>query len=163
MNSDNLKGHGFHERSAEEARESGRKGGIASGKARREKADMRKMAQRLLDGSFTDKNGATFTGLELVQRGLIQNLGNPNGRNWGRAMDFLIALTSAGMSKEQREHLVAETESIKARTELLRGGGEQRNGILEQLIEGLKDDLHGEAEGTDAGVAGEPAQTPEHP
>ena len=35
-NEANLKGHGFHERTASEQREIARKGGVASGKARRE-------------------------------------------------------------------------------------------------------------------------------
>ena len=39
----------FSNRSQTEARELGRKGGIASGKARREKADMRKLMQAALD------------------------------------------------------------------------------------------------------------------
>ena len=36
-NEQNLKGHGFHERAASEQREIARKGGIASGEARRER------------------------------------------------------------------------------------------------------------------------------
>ena len=36
-NEQNLKGHGFHERTATEQREIAKKGGIASGEARREK------------------------------------------------------------------------------------------------------------------------------
>lgn len=38
-----------HERSPEELREMGRKGGIASGKARRRKRDLQKLARMLLD------------------------------------------------------------------------------------------------------------------
>ncbi len=46
--SDNLKGYGFHERTADEQREIARKGGIASGEARRRKADFRKTLNALL-------------------------------------------------------------------------------------------------------------------
>ncbi len=38
-----------YERSPEELREMGRKGGIASGKARRRKRDLQKLARMLLD------------------------------------------------------------------------------------------------------------------
>lgn len=47
-NEENLKGHGFHERTASERRELARMGGIASGEARRKKADFRKTLNALL-------------------------------------------------------------------------------------------------------------------
>lgn len=47
-NNDNLKGHGFHERTASEQREIAKLGGKASGKARRRKADFRKTLNMLL-------------------------------------------------------------------------------------------------------------------
>lgn len=115
MNDDNIKGYGFHERTAEEQREIARKGGKASGAARRRKADLRRMAQDILDGTYTDKNGKPFTGAELIQNGLMQNLSNPNSKNWGKAMDIFIQLTSAGMSPEQKAKLKAETQLAKAK------------------------------------------------
>lgn len=115
MNDENLKGHGFDEKTAEEQREIARKGGKASGVARRRKADLRRMAQEILDGTYTDKNGKPFTGAELIQNGLMQNLSNPNSKNWGKAMDIFIQLTSAGMSPEQKAKLKAETQLAKAK------------------------------------------------
>lgn len=47
-NEDNLKGHGFHERTASEQRELAVKGGKASGEARRRKADFRRTLNALL-------------------------------------------------------------------------------------------------------------------
>lgn len=47
-NEDNLKGHGFHERTASERRELARIGGKASGEARRRKANFRKTLNMLL-------------------------------------------------------------------------------------------------------------------
>lgn len=47
-NDENLKGYGFHERTAREQREIAVKGGKASGEARRRKADFRKTLNLLL-------------------------------------------------------------------------------------------------------------------
>lgn len=47
-NDENLKGHGFHERTAREQREIASMGGKASGEARRRKADFRKTLNTLL-------------------------------------------------------------------------------------------------------------------
>jgi LDH2 family malate/lactate/ureidoglycolate dehydrogenase len=99
----------------EEAVKNGRKGGKASGVARRRKADLRRMAQDILDGTYTDKNGKPFTGAELIQNGLLANLGNPNSKNWGKAMDIFIQLTGANMSPEQKAKLKAETQLAKAK------------------------------------------------
>lgn len=107
MNDDNIKGYGFHERTTEEQREIARKGGKASGAARRRKADLRRMAQDILDGTYTDKNGRQFTGAELIQSGLLANLGNPNSKNWGKAMDIFIQLTGANISPEQKQKIKA--------------------------------------------------------
>jgi hypothetical protein len=105
----------FSERTEEEARENGRKGGKASGVARRRKADLRRMAQEILDGTYTDKNGKPFTGADLIQNGLMQNLSNPNSKNWGKAMDIFIQLTGANISPEQKQKLKAETQLAKAK------------------------------------------------
>jgi hypothetical protein len=105
----------FSERTEEEARENGRKGGKASGAARRRKADLRRMAQDILDGTYTDKNGKPFSGADLIQNGLMQNLSNPNSKNWGKAMDIFIQLTGANMSPEQKAKLKAEAQLAKAK------------------------------------------------
>lgn len=49
-NEQNLKGHGFHERTASEQREIARKGGVASGQARRE--------QKLIKDRILERMGA---------------------------------------------------------------------------------------------------------
>lgn len=78
-NQQNLEPHKI--RSAEEAREKGRKGGIASGKARRKKASLMRCAQRVLEsdvpkelkpqlskiiGEVEDENDTLFTAAVAV-------------------------------------------------------------------------------------------------
>lgn len=139
--------------SREEAVKNGRKGGIASAKARKRRNDLREMAQAILDGTFNDKNGVSFTGAELVQNGIMANLADPNGKNWAKAIDLLVMLTGASMSPEQRDNLKANTEKIKAETKRMQGDTEQHNGMLEDLIKGLQSDVHTETESPNADVA----------
>lgn len=115
-NTDNLR-----DLTTEEARKIGKKGGIASGKARRKKADLRQMAQDILSGTYTDKNGREVTGEELVINTLIANLANPNGKNWGKALDTLIELTGAKRTPEEKEKIKAETEMLRAKAALMKG------------------------------------------
>ena len=146
------------DQSRELAAMNGRKGGIASGKAKRKKKDLREMAQAILDGTF-EKDGESFTGAELVQNGLIANLSDPTGKNWAKAIDLLVMLTGANIAPEQRENLKANTEKIKAETKRLQGDTEQHNGILEDLIKGLQSDVHTETIAADEDVAAEQAET----
>jgi LDH2 family malate/lactate/ureidoglycolate dehydrogenase len=121
--------------STSEARERGSKGGINSGKARRRKADLRRMAQEVLDGTFKDKHGKEFTGEEAVIQGLVANLADPKGKNWGKAMDLLVQLLSANKSREEKQMLKAQTALIKAKAELLNVSDDS---VLEKLDDVLK-------------------------
>ena len=121
--------------SVSEARERGRKGGINSGKARKRKADLRKMAQQVLDGTYTDKHGKEFTGEEAVIQGLVANLADPKGKNWGKAMDLLVQLLSDNKSREEKQLLKAQTELAKAKVELMNTSDDS---VLEKLDDVLK-------------------------
>ena len=62
---DNLKRF-TSEQSREKAVENGRKGGIASGEAKRKRRDLRLQFELLLDKEFTGKNGEKMTGAEII-------------------------------------------------------------------------------------------------
>ena len=111
------------ERSPNELREQTRKGGINSGKARKQKADLRKMAQQVLDGTYTDKNGNEFTGSEAVIKGLVENLADPKGRNWGKAMALLVELLDADKSRDDKQKLKAEVALLKAKIKQIEQSG----------------------------------------
>lgn len=123
------------EQNREEAVKNGKKGGVNSGKARRRKADLRKMAQQVLDDTFKDKNGREFTGEEAVIQGLVANLADPKGKNWGKAMDLLVQLLSANKSREEKQMIKAQTALIKAKAELLNVSDDS---VLEKLDDVLK-------------------------
>lgn len=78
MNEQNLKPLG--ERTKEEQREIQRKGGIASGKARAEKRDLRKALEMLLEQTFTDKKGVTRTGAQAITEKLFSEVMKGNVR-----------------------------------------------------------------------------------
>ena len=93
---------------SKEAREYGRLGGIASGKARQEKATMKKALEMLLDEQ-NKKSGKTYR--ELATLGLIQ------GAIKGKSENYRLILELLGELKQGEE----------------KGG----NGILENLLGAL--------------------------
>lgn len=60
------------DQSREEAKINGAKGGIASGKARREKADLRKMCQMVLEMDIKGKDGTVKSGAEAITLAQLQ-------------------------------------------------------------------------------------------
>ena len=127
----------FDQRTEKEQREIRQKGGRASGKARREKADLRKAAQAVLTGTYKDKNGNEITGEELVIKGLIANLAKPTGRNWSKSMDILMDLTDSRRSAEERERMKAETELTLAKIKIMQGGDDGAMSKLDEILKEL--------------------------
>ena len=126
---------GAHPLTVEEAS----KGGKASGKARKRKADLRKIAQQVLDGTYTDKTtGLKMTGEELVLNGIVANL-SPNSKNWGKAMDVLIELLGANKSHEEKQQIKAQTALLKAKVDIMTGADTSALDRLDAILKGMKD------------------------
>lgn len=68
---------------SDEAREIGKKGGIASGKARREKADLRRQMQLWLESDVTtDKQGNPMSGAQLLAAVAAKEASKGNAKFW---------------------------------------------------------------------------------
>ena len=87
-------------RTPEELREMARKGGIASGIARREKATMKATLEMLL-GETNKKSGKTYR--ELATLGLIKGAINGNATNYRTMLEVLGELKVLGDNKEEQE------------------------------------------------------------
>ena len=82
-NNENLIGRGFDSRTTEEQREIARKGGIASGEARREKANLKKMLLVFLEeDATTDKNGDPLTGAEFMVKVAVREMAKGSPKFW---------------------------------------------------------------------------------
>ena len=128
------------------SQEEAKKGGANSGKSRRQKADMRKAAQTILDGEYSDKSGTKKTGSEILILTLFKIATDPKNKQCISAAKTLIELTNQNKSNEEISKLIAEIDKIKAETELtqaktnlLTGNKEENDNKLNELIEALKD------------------------
>lgn len=93
----------------EKAREIGKKGGIASGKVRKEKATMRKTLEKMLDETYKN-TGMTYR--DMATLGLIKGAVKGNAQNYKTIMEVL-------------GELIGNDENNKS------------NGILTELVEAL--------------------------
>lgn len=92
-------------------REDSVKGGIASGKARREKATMKKTLEMLLNE--TSKNGKTYR--ELATLGLLKGAINGNAQNYRTILETLGELKQIEESRAQKE--LSNVEKLLAKLE----------------------------------------------
>ena len=132
-------------RSKSEARALGKKGGIASGQARRKKADLRKAMQEALLSTWTDNKGNKKTGQEIAISGILANLSDPKARNWGKAVEIMMTLTGISLTPEQIAKIKAETAFTKAKTKSL----ERNSGMMADIedLSALADMLKGDDDG----------------
>lgn len=73
----------FNQRSEAEVRELNRKGGINSGKARREKADFKRKCQIWMESTVaTDKDGNPMSGADLMVAVAAKQLSEGNSKFW---------------------------------------------------------------------------------
>jgi hypothetical protein len=97
-------------RNKKEARELGKKGGIASGIARREKSSMKKLLKSMLEENAT-KDGKTY--MELATLGLIK------GAVKGDSKNYKVILETLGEYNNSDE--------------------DKKDGIILELVEALRD------------------------
>lgn len=90
-NIDNLKGKGFDTRTTEEQREIARKGGIASGIVRKQKATMKETLKQMLEEvADIEGNDSKLTYRQLATLGLIK------GSIQGKADNYKTILEAIG-------------------------------------------------------------------
>lgn len=83
-----------------ERRKNGRKGGIASGKARREKQQLRAVAAAVLDNRY-EINGEELSGTELLCKKFIEVLDNTNHKDWLKTVILLAQLTDSTITESE--------------------------------------------------------------
>lgn len=85
---------------SEEARKIGRKGGIASGKARKEKATMKKTLEKMLDETYK-KTGLTYR--EMATLGLIKGAVKGNAQNYKTILETMGELKALEIDLRAKE------------------------------------------------------------
>ena len=103
----------FSERTEEEARELGKKGGIRSGEVRREKATMKATLEMLLNS--TNKTGQTYR--ELATLGLLKGAISGNAQTYRTILETLGELKQAQEDRTQYELSKVEELLMKIENE----------------------------------------------
>ena len=93
------------------SKEEAKKGGIASGKARREKATMKKTLEMLLDTK--NKSGQTYR--ELATLGLIKGAVKGNGNNYRTILEVLGEVNQ--LEEDRQKQQLARVEELLTKIE----------------------------------------------
>lgn len=108
----------------EQCRENGKKGGVASGKARREKRDMQKRIQEIFDmtlqkgkeGKFNNIADASGQNLSVIDACILKQVERAL-RGDTRAMEFLR--DSAGMKPVEKQEVKTEIKGADKLSDIL--------------------------------------------
>ena len=101
-----------------EARENGKKGGIASGEARRAKKSLREALQILMDADLTGTDGKTMTGTEAMAARAFQAALKGDWKAWELVRD------TAGQKPGERVMVADVGPSVIAEVEAMVNGSE---------------------------------------
>lgn len=124
--------------SSEEAREIGRKGGIASGKARRRKADLKRAFNTILKADVANENiskqlealGFEATNEMALAMVMMQKAMKGNVKAFEQIARLVAIDTKDSLDrKEQRERIVSIQLENERRKEQLESGGEEGTNI----------------------------------
>lgn len=105
-------------RSGEQAVENGRKGGVNSGIARREKKSLREAMQVLMDADLTGKDGKTMTGTEAMAAKAFQAALKGDWKAWELVRD------TAGQKPVDKVMIADVEPSVIAEVEAMVNGTE---------------------------------------
>ena len=117
----------FSERSEDEARESGRKGGKASGVARRRKADLRKIAEGMITGDIS----------EMMIKSLIDIAADPGNKNAVSAFKEIRDLLGQNKTTLDKQEQKARIAALKAKT--VTSSPEETDSSYVDALKGLAD------------------------
>lgn len=104
----------LNKRTKKEQKEIAKKGGIASGKARKEKADLKRQLQAWLEADVaTDKDGNPMTGSELMVKVAAKEMSKGNARFWELIRDTAgYKPIDKVMVAEVEQEVIDEVESM---------------------------------------------------
>ena len=145
-NEENLKGHGFHERTAKEQREIAVMGGKASGVARRRKANFRKTLNLLLTAEIDSEEWKPVLeslGVECTLESALLMAQIKQAMKGNTKAAYFVA-QYAGQSPEPEENIrnrEADTELKKARKQAVTGENETDEALdkLDSILKEMRD------------------------
>lgn len=106
------------ERTPEEWRENAKKGGKASGEARRKKADLRAALQTALTGTYKTADGKTMTGAEMIILSLVKIASDPAQRGAAvQAFNTIIKM----LGQDAPEHDENDNDMVRQFLDAIRG------------------------------------------
>ena len=112
-----VKGGAAHTLTAEDQSSGGKKSGVV----RAERASLRKAAQEVLNGEYTDKSGKKLLGANVVILNLFKIAADPHNKQCIQAVRLLMELYNEDKSPAEMEKLRAEIALLKAKTEVIHG------------------------------------------
>lgn len=103
-NEKNLKNFDSNQ-SREEAAKNGKKGGLASGAARRRKRDIKKSLENLVNDTYTDSNGEKIEGIDVLAATLFKIATDPKHKQVIKAQQLIFELLDMDKGADDKKRI----------------------------------------------------------
>lgn len=108
----------FDQRTEDEQREIRKKGGQASGAARRKKRDMKKLLEMFLDDTIKDKDGKEYTRAEAMALTLVAIALDKKDKKCLEAQRIILKLTGQDQTPEDKKKTKLQLKQLEKEIEL---------------------------------------------
>ena len=133
-NEQNLK-PGGHKLTKEEQSRAGKK----SGEVRKQKAQIRKAIETILNADYKLKDGTTVTGMDAIAMSMFKTANDPKNKNNVIAAKYLLDLLGQSQSPLDAKEQKAKIKIMETQAKQMQSGTETQFSKLDEILENLKE------------------------
>ena len=133
-NEQNLK-PGGHKLTKEEQSRAGKK----SGEVRKQKAQIRKAIETILNADYKLKDGSTVTGMDAIAMSMFKTANDPKNKNNVIAAKYLLDLLGQSQSPLDAKEQKAKIKIMETQAKQMQSGTETQFSKLDEILENLKE------------------------
>ena len=118
------------------------KGGKKSGEVRKQKAQIRKSIEAILNADYKMKDGTTVTGMDAIAMSMFKTANDPKNKNNVVAAKYLLELLGQAQSPLDAKEQKAKIKIMETQAKQMQSGTETQFSKLDEILGSLKETAH---------------------
>lgn len=118
------------------------KGGKKSAEVRKQKAQIRKSVEMLLNQDYRMKDGTTVNGMDAIAISMFKVAQDPKNKNNVYAAKYLLELLGQSQSPLDAKEQKAKIKILETQAKQMQSGTETQFSKLDEILDNLKETAH---------------------
>lgn len=118
------------------------KGGKKSGEVRKQKAQIRKSIEMMLNAEYKMKDGTTVTGMDAIAMSMFKTANDPKNKNNVYAAKYLLELLGQSQAPLDAKEQKARIKIMETQAKQMQSGTETQFSKLDEILDSLKETAH---------------------